>query len=69
DIELAANFKAGLEYRVIEKLSLRTGFSTLNQSASFGIGFRAGSFQIDYAATSQSRLGFSNHVSVGYKFE
>jgi hypothetical protein len=69
DIELDADFKAGLEYQVIEKLALRTGFSTLTQSASFGAGFMARSFQIDYALSSQSRLGFSNHVSVGYKFE
>lgn len=69
DIELDADFKAGLEYQVIEKLALRTGFSTLTQSASFGVGFAARSFQINYAFTSQSRLGFSNHVSIGYKFE
>ena len=69
DLELDADFKAGLEYQVIEKLALRTGFSTLKQAASFGVGFAAQRFQIDYALTSQSRLGFSNHVSVGYKFE
>src|SRR5688500_6490749 len=69
DLELDADFKAGLEYQMNEKLALRTGFSTLTQSVSFGVGFAARSFQIDYALTSQSRLGFSNHVSVGYKFE
>ena len=69
DLERDADFKAGLEYQVIEKLALRTGFSTLKQAASFGVGFMARNFQIDYALSSQSRLGFSNHVSVGYKFE
>jgi hypothetical protein len=69
DLEQDADFKAGLEYQVIEKLALRTGFSTLNQTASFGVGFKAKAFQLDYALSSQSRLGFSNHISVGYKFE
>ena len=69
DLERDADFKAGLEYQVIEKLALRTGFSTLKQAASFGVGFMARNFQVDYSLSSQSRLGFSNHVSVGYKFE
>lgn len=69
DLELDVDFKAGLEYQIVEKLALRTGFSTLKQAASFGVGFAAQRFQIDYALSSQSRLGFSNHVSVGYKFE
>lgn len=69
DLERDADFKAGLEYQVIEKLALRTGFSTLNQSASFGAGFQVRAFQVDYALSTQSRLGVSNHVSVGYKFD
>ncbi len=69
DIEMDADFKAGLEYQVIEKLALRTGFSTLLQTASFGVGFMAKSFQIDYGLSTHNRLGFSNHVSVSYKFE
>lgn len=69
NIELPADFKAGLEYQVIEKLGLRTGFSTLTQSFTFGAGFTASAFQIDYALATTSKLGFSNHVSVSYKFQ
>lgn len=69
NIDLPADFKAGIEYLAIEKLSLRTGFSTLSQTATFGAGFKARAFQVDYALGTTSRLGISNHVSVSYKFE
>jgi hypothetical protein len=69
NLEMPADFKTGLEYFVIEKLALRTGFSTATQSVTGGIGFKSSAFQVDYALGSHSVLGFSNHVAVSYQFE
>ena len=64
DVERAANFKAGLEYRPVPVLSARIGLATLTEQVSGGIGLLAGTFQIDYAAAFQQALGFSQHLSV-----
>lgn len=69
-IDHDATFKAGLEYLLLqEKLALRTGFSTLTNSATFGIGFQARQLQVAYAFGSTTRLGSSHHISVSYKFQ
>ena len=69
DVEQDANFKAGLEYRIIEKLALRAGFRTLTEETTGGIGFQAGALQIDYAAAWHAALGLSQHVGVGFVFD
>ena len=64
DVERAANFKAGLEYRPVPVLAARLGLASLTEQVSAGIGLLAGPFQIDYAAAFQQVLGFSQHLSV-----
>ncbi len=64
DVERAANFKAGLEYRPVPALAARIGLATGTEQVSAGIGVLAGAFQIDYAAAFQQSLGFSQHLSV-----
>jgi hypothetical protein len=69
NIDHPADFKAGIEYLVLQdKLSLRTGFSTLTNKATIGAGFQARHLQIDYAFGATTLLGFSHHLSVIYKF-
>lgn len=69
DVEQAADFKAGLEYSVIEKLALRAGFRTLTEETTGGLGFQAGALQIDYAAAWHATLGLSQHVGISFQFE
>ena len=64
DVEQDANFKAGLEYRPVPMLAARLGVASLTEQASAGLGVVAGAFQIDYAASFQQALGFSQHLSV-----
>lgn len=64
DVERAANFKVGLEYRPVAILAARIGLASLTEQASAGIGVAAGAFQIDYAAAFQQALGFSQHLSI-----
>lgn len=69
DVEQDADFKAGLEYRVIEKLALRAGFRSLTEETTGGLGFQAGALQIDYAAAWHAALGLSQHVGISFVFE
>lgn len=64
DVERDANFKAGLEYRPVAVLAARLGLASLTEQVSAGIGVLATGFQIDYAASFQQALGFSQHLSV-----
>ena len=65
DVEQSANFKAGVEYRIIEALALRAGLRTLTEETTGGVGCRAGALQIDYAAAWHAALGLSQHLSLG----
>lgn len=64
DVERDANFKAGLEYRPVPILATRVGLASLTEQASAGLGLRAKSLELDYAAAYQQALGFSHHLSV-----
>jgi len=66
DIEYKHNVKLGLEYFVIEKLAVRTGFATLNQNVSFGLGLHLNKFDVDYALSYHNQLGVSNGISISY---
>jgi hypothetical protein len=68
DVEQAADFKAGIEYQLLEALALRAGFASLVEQTTAGVGFKAGRFQIDYAAAWQSTLGLSQHVGVSLEW-
>ncbi|PVY38564.1 PorV/PorQ family protein [Pontibacter virosus] len=69
-IDFPANFKAGIEYQLLqEKVALRSGFSTLTNRATFGLGFRARQLLADYAFGSTTLLGQSHHLSLSYTFQ
>ncbi|WBO84914.1 PorV/PorQ family protein [Hymenobacter yonginensis] len=68
EVEQSADFKAGVEYRVIDALALRAGLRTLTEETTGGLGFRAGALQIDYAAAWHAALGLSQHLSIGLSF-
>ncbi|UOQ76116.1 hypothetical protein MUN84_16140 [Hymenobacter sp. 5516J-16] len=69
DVEQAADFKAGLEYQPISVLALRIGLSSLTSQLTGGAGFRAGQFQLDYAAAWHEALGLSQQLSVAWHWE
>lgn len=66
DTEYKHNVKAGVEYYVIDKLAIRTGFTTLNRLSTFGLGLKLTKFQVDYAINYHSQLGISNNLSLNY---
>ncbi|HSZ26340.1 MAG TPA: hypothetical protein VK766_11490, partial [Cytophagaceae bacterium] len=56
--------KAGLEYAIIEKVKIRTGINTRPFINYFGVGFQNQRFQLDYALSKHSSLGFSHCISI-----
>lgn len=62
-----ASFKAGVDYKLMERLSLRTGISTKPFIGAFGVGFNHKNFFVDYALTNHIDLGFSHNISLYYK--
>ncbi|TGE17613.1 PorV/PorQ family protein [Hymenobacter elongatus] len=65
DVDQAADFKAGIEYQVIDALAVRAGFSTLSSQTTGGFGLQAGQFRLDYAAAWHTALGLSQHLAIG----
>lgn len=69
NIDHKADFKAGVEYGLLqEKFILRSGFSSLSNSLTFGAGFKARQIQLDYALGATTPIGNSHHVAVAYSF-
>jgi hypothetical protein len=60
--------KAGLEYKIIEQLQLRTGFSTNPAKNTFGIGYTLDNIQFDIAINRHQLLGYSPQFSVSSTF-
>lgn len=64
NIELPTLIKAGIEYQIVKNFYLRTGLTSKLNHAHFGFGFQSKQFIFDYALSSHSALGFSNHLSI-----
>ncbi len=66
DVDLDPDIKLGLQYRVIEKLYLRTGFSGLNNTHSFGGGLQLQRFVVDYAVRVDRDLGSTHNFGLSF---
>ena len=66
--EQNAKFKVGLEYKIVEQMQLRTGFSTNPAQNSFGIGYTLNNLQLDVAIKRNQLLGYSPQFSVSSSF-
>jgi len=56
--------KSGIEYEILEGLSLRTGIVTHPVQNTFGLGFNIGRINADVAFTHTEILGFTPHFSM-----
>lgn len=68
DFEYATAVKVGLDYRIIEPVSLRLGIGTAPTLNSFGIGIHLKQFRLDFAANYHQILGFTPTFSMNYNF-
>lgn len=69
DIDNEALFRAGLEYKFLEKFAVRTGIKTQKFTNYFGLGFINQKLNIDYALTYDQVLGLSHQAALSYTFK
>jgi hypothetical protein len=68
DIDFPARFKAGVEYKIIDVLSLRGGIATNPSQYSLGVGINVKHLKIDLASSYHQLLGFTPAFSLNYVF-
>lgn len=68
DIETKGLLKAGLEYRPVKELYIRTGIATNPSLSCFGLGLILKSFKLDISSTYHSTLGLSPQIALIYEF-
>jgi hypothetical protein len=61
-----ASVRAGLEYALVQQLSLRAGFGSTPSQYSFGFGWKLKTFQLDVATGYHLVLGFTPQISLTY---
>jgi hypothetical protein len=69
DVDFDPEVRGGLEYRIIEKVFIRTGLNSKPFKAYFGGGLSFGRFKFDYAVTSHEYLGISHQASVSFAYQ
>ncbi|MEP1031967.1 hypothetical protein [Ekhidna sp.] len=69
DLDFDEIFKAGIEYRIVEKVFVRTGISTQPFIGAFGVGFHPKNLKFDYGFSNDSKLGNIHEISVAYSFK
>lgn len=68
DLDKPAVFKTGVEFELVDNLSLRTGFSTKPTLYTFGLGYNFKGVEANLAFTRHQKLGFTPHFSILYTF-
>lgn len=68
DIKHKASFQFGINYDIIEYLSLRSGFSNEPSKYSAGIGINFSLFSLDYAMFTHNDLGLTHQAGVIVSF-
>jgi hypothetical protein len=63
------NINAGLQYKFIPQLLIRTGISSATSTASFGIGLSLDNLRLDVAASYHPQLGISPGLLLLYNFK
>lgn len=69
DLDYDASMRIGMEYLLYKTLAIRTGVSTRPFTSYAGLGFTKGKFQLDYALTKKSKLGYCHQASVVFKIK
>lgn len=69
DVEQDPDLKVGLSYNLNGMVVLRTGFSTLTNRHSLGVGVEIKKFTIDYALKANSNIGSAHNFGLTYRFK
>jgi len=69
DVRYSTSVRGGLEYNLLDALSLRAGVGSNPATFSFGIGVDRSFVGFDYALTSHQELGLTHQFSVSVRFK
>lgn len=64
ELDQEITFKAGINYRLMEYISVRSGFNTFPSLYSGGLGIHYSIFQFDYAVHNHQELGFTHQFGL-----
>ncbi|MBR9977690.1 MAG: hypothetical protein KFH87_06330 [Bacteroidetes bacterium] len=67
DARVATNLRLGAEYRLLDRLLLRCGASTLTREWTAGFGLRHASLILDYAYALHTELGATHTIGIGFQ--
>lgn len=68
DIRYKPSFQFGVDYDIIDNLSIRSGFSNNPSNYSAGIGINYSMFNLDYAVSSHNDLGLTHQFGLIINF-
>ncbi len=68
ELDYDPSFRFGIDYALIDFLSIRTGFSTEPDNYSAGLGINYSLFQLDYGMVYHNELGFTHQFSLIIQF-
>lgn len=68
DVLFPLSVRGGLEFQLLGKLFARAGFTTEPETVSFGFGYQAGSFQVNFGLQQHHHLGLSPALDIGLQF-
>ena len=68
DIDFEPSFLFGIDYRIIEYISFRTGFSTEPSRYSVGVGINYSFINLDYALFTHNDLGLTHQAGLIISF-
>lgn len=66
DLDKNVQFRAGLEYALVESFYVRAGVGTAPASTSLGFGYEFSGFKLDVASAYHANLGFTPQISLTY---
>lgn len=64
DIDFPAEFRCGIEYRVFNRIALRSGITTQPENFCAGLGFTFSYFTVDYGMMSHTDLGITHQFGI-----
>ena len=68
DVDLTVDLKFGIEYKILEKITVRTGFALNSETHSFGAGIKLNYFLFDYGIKMSRYLGNNHNLGLIFTF-
>lgn len=68
DVMFPLSFRSGVQFEVIQSLFIRAGITTQPETYSFGFGYQAGSWDVNFGLQQHNPLGLSPALDLTVKF-